>query len=111
MAGNCLWDHWLKVLSLPEVKEQMTPEYVIDMGHEAMKTGLMIALPLLLTALFTGLVVSVFQAATQINEMTLSFIPKMLMIIVVGVFFAPFFLETFLDYIRNLYSSIPEYIR
>jgi len=89
----------------------MTPETVIDMGYNAIKVGLMISLPLLLTALFTGLLVSVFQAATQINEMTLSFIPKILMIVLVAVFLGPNMLETLLDYMKDLYSNIPDATR
>ena len=56
----------------------MTPETVMTMGRQAMEVTLLVAAPLLLVALVVGLVVSIFQAATQINEMTLSFIPKLL---------------------------------
>lgn len=85
----------------------MTPEIIMDMGHEAIKVGLVVALPLLLTALITGLVVSVFQAATQINEMTLSFIPKILMMVVVGFLLGPDLLGVVVDYIKTLYGNIP----
>lgn len=85
----------------------MTPESIMDMGHEAIKVGLVVALPLLLTALITGLAVSVFQAATQINEMTLSFIPKILMMILVGVLLGPDLLAVIIDYIKTLYTNIP----
>lgn len=85
----------------------MTPEIIMDMGHEAIKVGLVVALPLLLTALITGLVVSIFQAATQINEMTLSFIPKILMMIVVGFLLGPDLLAVVVDYIKTLYGNIP----
>ena len=75
----------------------MTPESVMTMGRHAMEVTLMIAAPLLLVALIIGLVVSIFQAATQINEATLSFIPKL-----VGIFFAlvvavPWMLAVMLD--------------
>ena len=60
----------------------MTPESVMTLGQKAMEVTLMVSAPLLLVALATGLVVSIFQAATQINEMTLSFIPKLLAIFV-----------------------------
>jgi len=89
----------------------MTSEAIMDMGYNAIKVGLMISLPLLLTALFTGLLVSIFQAATQINEMTLSFIPKILMIVLVAVFLGPNMLETVLDYMTELYASIPDATR
>lgn len=82
----------------------------MDLGHEAIKTGLIIALPLLLTALITGLVISVFQAATQINEMTLSFIPKIIMMIVVGVIVGPDLLSVAANYIKTLYGNIPSMI-
>lgn len=85
----------------------MTSENIMDLGHEAIKTGLIIALPLLLTALITGLVISLFQAATQINEMTLSFIPKIIMMIIVGVIVGPDLLSVAVNYIKTLYGNIP----
>lgn len=85
----------------------MTAENIMDLGHEAIKTGLIIALPLLLTALITGLVISIFQAATQINEMTLSFIPKIIMMIIVGVTVGPDLLSVAANYIKTLYANIP----
>ncbi|EEQ11014.1 Flagellar biosynthetic protein fliQ [Yersinia mollaretii ATCC 43969] len=77
------------------------------MGLQAIKVGLMMAAPLLFAALFTGLIVSILQASTQINEMTLSFIPKILTIIAVGVALGPWMLSVFLDYTRTLYSNLP----
>ncbi|CNL51730.1 MULTISPECIES: flagellar biosynthesis protein FliQ [Yersinia] len=85
----------------------MTPESVMAMGFQAIKVGLMIAAPLLFAALFTGLIVSILQASTQINEMTLSFIPKILTIIAVGMALGPWMLSVFLDYTRTLYSNLP----
>ncbi|MBU9854073.1 MULTISPECIES: flagellar biosynthesis protein FliQ [Rahnella] len=85
----------------------MTPESVMAMGFQAMKVGLMIAAPLLFAALFTGLLVSIFQASTQINEMTLSFIPKILMIVTVGILMGPWMLNLFLDYMRTLFTNLP----
>lgn len=70
----------------------------------------MVSAPMLLVALVVGLIVSVFQAATQINEMTLSFIPKLLSMIVVMVLAGPWMTETMMDYIIRLYSSIPQLI-
>ncbi len=88
----------------------MTPEAVMSIGRHAMEITLMIAAPMLLIALLIGLVVSIFQAATQINEMTLSFIPKL-----IGVFFAlmvagPWMLAVMMDYMRQLFSNIPNMI-
>ena len=88
----------------------MTPESVMSMGYEAMKLSLLLAAPLLLVALITGLIISLFQAATQINEMTLSFIPKMLAVFATLVIAGPWMLETLLDYMRNLFSSIPQLV-
>lgn len=64
----------------------MTPESVMMMGTEAMKVALALAAPLLLVALVTGLIISILQAATQINEMTLSFIPKIIAVFIAGIF-------------------------
>ena len=88
----------------------MNPEYVMTMGRHAMEITLMIAAPLLLAALAIGLVVSIFQAATQINEMTLSFIPKLVGIFVTLVIAGPWMMNVMLDYMRELISSIPAMI-
>jgi flagellar biosynthesis protein FliQ len=85
----------------------MTPEAVMTLAHEAMYIGLMMAAPLLLVALVVGLVVSLFQAATQINETTLSFIPKLLAIALTLVIAGPWMLTTMLDYLRHTITSIP----
>ena len=85
----------------------MTPESVMMMGTEAMKIALMVAAPLLLVALITGLVISILQAATQINEMTLSFIPKIIAVFVAIIVAGPWMLNLLLDYMRTLFSNIP----
>ncbi len=85
----------------------MTPESVLSLAQHALQITLMMAAPPLLAALLTGLLVSVFQAATQINEMTLSFIPKLLAIFIVLVLFGPWMLGVLLDYIRELFTGIP----
>jgi flagellar biosynthetic protein FliQ len=85
----------------------MTPESVITLGQQAVEMTLMISAPLLLVALAIGLVVSVFQAATQINEMTLSFIPKLVGIFVTLVLAGPWMVNTMVDYIQRLYGNIP----
>ncbi|WLI76306.1 flagellar biosynthesis protein FliQ [Kosakonia sp. H02] len=89
----------------------MTPESVMSLGFQATKVGLLIATPLLLAALVAGLVVSILQASTQINEMTLSFIPKILTIVVVLIACGPWMLTTLVDYMRGLFSSLPYLIR
>lgn len=88
----------------------MTPESVMAMGYQAMKVSLLLAAPLLLVALIAGLIISLFQAATQINEMTLSFIPKLLAVFATLVIAGPWMLSTILDYMRQLFSSIPQLV-
>ena len=88
----------------------MTPESVMTLGYEAMKLSLLLAAPLLLAALIIGLLISLFQAATQINEMTLSFIPKLLAVFATLVIAGPWMLDTVLDYMRNLLNSIPQLV-
>ncbi|CAN7684642.1 MULTISPECIES: flagellar biosynthesis protein FliQ [Duganella] len=85
----------------------MTPESVMTMGRHAMEITLMIAAPMLLVALIIGLVVSIFQAATQINEATLSFIPKLVGIFVALVIAGPWMLSVMLDYMREVFGGIP----
>ena len=85
----------------------MTPEAVITIGQQAVEMTLLISAPLLLTALVIGLVVSIFQAATQINEMTLSFIPKLLGIFLVLILTGPWMLTMMVDYMQRLFGNIP----
>ena len=88
----------------------MTPESVMTMGRQAMEITLMVAAPMLLVALIIGLIVSIFQAATQINEATLSFIPKLVGIFVALIVAGPWMLSVMLDYMRNVFNSIPDLI-
>ena len=85
----------------------MTPESVMMMGTEAMKIAIAVAGPLLLVALVTGLIISILQAATQINEMTLSFIPKIIAVFVAIIVAGPWMLNLLLDYMRNLFTNLP----
>jgi flagellar biosynthesis protein FliQ len=85
----------------------MTPETVMTIGTRALEITLMLAAPLLLVALVTGLLVGVFQAATQINEMTLSFIPKLLAIAAAIAIAGPWMIRLIVDYTRELILSIP----
>jgi flagellar biosynthetic protein FliQ len=85
----------------------MTAETVMSMTYQAMKITLAMAGPLLLTTLAVGLIISIFQAATQINEMTLSFIPKLLAMCAVFVLLGPWMLALMTDYIHQLISQIP----
>lgn len=85
----------------------MTPETVMMIGRQALEVTVMVSAPLLLAALLTGLIVSIFQAATQINEMTLSFIPKLLAMFIAMVVAGPWMLTVMLDYMRNLFANLP----
>jgi flagellar biosynthetic protein FliQ len=85
----------------------MNPESVMSMSRHAMEITVLIAAPMLLVALAIGLVVSIFQAATQINEATLSFIPKLIGIFVALVVAGPWMLSVMLDYMREVFSGIP----
>ncbi|WP_034915686.1 MULTISPECIES: flagellar biosynthesis protein FliQ [Erwinia] len=85
----------------------MTPESVMVIGHDAMQVALALAAPLLLAALLSGLVISLLQAATQINEQTLSFIPKILAVVTTIVVAGPWMLNLVLDYMRTLFSNLP----
>ncbi len=88
----------------------MTPETVMTMGSQAIQVSLLLGAPLLLVALVVGLIISVFQAATQINEQTLSFIPKLLAVFATLVIAGPWMLAQLLDYIRALFMSIPQLV-
>lgn len=85
----------------------MTPESVMTMGRQALEVTLMVGAPLLVVALAVGLLVSIFQAATQINEATLSFIPKLVAIFVTLVLAGPWMLTVMLDYMRQMLVGIP----
>lgn len=88
----------------------MTPETVMALGRQAIEVALLLAGPLLLSALVIGLVVSIFQAATQINEATLSFIPKLIGTFLVLILAGPWMLQLFVEYIRQLFEKIPQLI-
>ncbi len=88
----------------------MTPESVMTLGSEAIHVSLLLGAPLLLVALVIGLVISIFQAATQINEATLSFIPKLLAVFATLVIVGPWMLGMMVDYMRQLFSSIPQLV-
>ncbi|HIK73116.1 MAG TPA: flagellar biosynthesis protein FliQ [Alcanivorax sp.] len=85
----------------------MTPETVMSIAYQAMMVTLYLGAPLLITALLIGLLVSLFQAATQINEMTLSFIPKILGVFAVLIIAGPWLLSLITDFTRTLFQNIP----
>lgn len=88
----------------------MTPESVMAIGRHAMEITLLVAAPMLLVALVIGLIVSIFQAATQINETTLSFIPKLVGIFIALIIAGPWMLSIMLDYMREVFSNIPNLV-
>ena len=88
----------------------MTPELITTIGQQAMWVTMLIAAPLLLSALLVGLLIGMFQAATQINEMTLSFIPKLLVMVGALVVAGPWMLGVIVNYTRTLIEQIPSLI-
>jgi flagellar biosynthetic protein FliQ len=88
----------------------MTPEFVMNIGRHAMEVTLLVAAPLLLTALIIGLIVSIFQAATQINESTLSFIPKLVGIMAVLIIAGPWILSVLIDYMQEVFTQFPRWM-
>ena len=89
----------------------MSEDVVLSLGRDAIWTTVLIASPLLLSALVVGLIVSIFQAVTQINEATLTFIPKMLAIVVVMIVLAPWMTQMITSYTTELFTSLPNYVR
>ncbi len=85
----------------------MTPQTVMELGRQALEITLLVSAPLLLAALITGLIISIFQAATQINESTLSFVPRLVAMFITLIVAGPWMLEVMIEYIRRLFASIP----
>ncbi|MHB1359034.1 MAG: flagellar biosynthesis protein FliQ [Rhodocyclaceae bacterium] len=88
----------------------MTPTAVVEIGRQAVEVLLLISAPLFIAALATGLIISIFQAATQINEATLSFVPKLIAVFLAMVLAGPWMITVLTDFMRRLYSSIPSII-
>lgn len=89
----------------------MTQEFVIGFGRQSIELALMISLPMLGIGLLVGLTVSIFQAATQIQEMTLSFIPKIVAIFLALLFSFPWIMDKMLTFTREVFTNIPLYIK
>lgn len=89
----------------------MTPEFVTGFFLEAIKTTIILAAPMLLAGLVTGLIISIFQAATSINEMTMTFIPKMLAVAVALLVAFPWMLQVLIEFFQNLLIGMPEMLR
>jgi len=89
----------------------MTPEFVVSFAKEAIQLTILMAMPMLGLGLVVGLMVSIFQATTSIQEMTLTFVPKILAVLLGLLYFAPWMLEKITVYTENLINQIPMYIR
>ncbi|HDD44876.1 MAG TPA: flagellar biosynthesis protein FliQ [Candidatus Desulfofervidus auxilii] len=88
----------------------MTPEFVLGIGQETLKITLLISAPMLLAGLIAGVLVSLFQAVTQIHEMTLIFVPKILAVVVALIFFSPWMLRLMLDFTIRIFTQFPIYL-
>ena len=88
----------------------MTPGSVMEIGRQAIEVTLLMSAPILLASLAVGLIVSIFQAATQINASTLQFVPKLVIMFVVLLLVGPWMLQYMMDYIQRLFESIPQLI-
>ena len=87
----------------------MTPEFVIDIARKAIQTTLMISAPMLLSGLIIGLLVSIFQAATQINEQTMTFIPKLMVVFLSLLIFAPWIMQTMTAFTLGIFESMASF--
>jgi flagellar biosynthesis protein FliQ len=94
-----------------EPKREMTPQFVTNFAQEAIQVTIFVSLPILVMALLAGLVISIFQAVTQINEMTLTFVPKILVVLVGLLFLAPWMLEHLMTFTIAVMTNFPDYIR
>ncbi|MBN1828904.1 MAG: flagellar biosynthesis protein FliQ [Deltaproteobacteria bacterium] len=89
----------------------MSGDVVIGIANEAIKVTLLLAAPMLVVGLIVGLAISIFQAVTQIQEMTLTFVPKIIAVLLALVVALPWMMQLMVDYTQNLFNSIPSYIR
>ncbi len=88
----------------------MTPDLVLSIGKETIITVLLLAAPLLGFGLIVGLTVAIFQSATQIQEMTLTFVPKIVAVMLSLLFFLPWMMRTLMEFTINLFNNIPTYV-
>lgn len=105
MAGIWSSDRWFRASG-----SSVTPTTVMEIGRQAIEVTLLVSAPLLLTALVIGLIISIFQAATQLNESTLQFVPKLVAMLLVLIVAGPWMIQTLTDYIQRLFNSIPQLI-
>ncbi|EAK5446499.1 flagellar biosynthesis protein FliQ [Campylobacter jejuni] len=89
----------------------MDESTLVALGVQTFKITLLLSLPMLLAGLIAGLVISIFQATTQINEMTLSFVPKIILVVVILIFLMPWMTTTMIDFTKNILNQIPTFIK
>jgi flagellar biosynthetic protein FliQ len=89
----------------------MTPEFVTAIGKETIEVILLVSAPVLIAGMVIGLLISVFQAVTQIQEMTLTFVPKIIVVFLVLLALAPWMMEIMLKYTSDIFTNIPNYVR
>lgn len=89
----------------------MTPEFVVSFAKEGLLLTILVSMPMLLIGLIVGLVISIFQAVTSIQEMTLTFVPKIIAVFLALLFFAPWMLEKMMSFTARIITNIPLYIR
>ncbi len=89
----------------------MTPDFIVGFARGAIEITLMLSLPILGVGMFVGLAVSIFQSITQIQEMTLSFVPKIVAVFLAVLLFAPWMLSKVIAYTDSLITNIPQYIK
>lgn len=95
--------HWYRVSD----EEKMTEEFVIGIARDAFYTVIIVAAPALIVSVVIGLLISVFQAATSINEMTLTFVPKIIAIGIVTILLLPFMMQKMLEFTKHIFDVIP----
>jgi len=89
----------------------MTPEFVTAIGKQTIEVILMVSAPVLIAGMVVGLIISVFQAVTQIQEMTLTFVPKIIVVFLVLLALAPWMMEIMINYTSSIFTNIPNYVR
>ncbi|EDP3995667.1 flagellar biosynthesis protein FliQ [Campylobacter jejuni] len=89
----------------------MDESTLVALGVQTFKITLLLSLPMLLAGLIAGLAISIFQATTQINEMTLSFVPKIILVVVILIFLMPWMTTTMIDFTENILNQIPTFIK
>jgi flagellar biosynthetic protein FliQ len=109
MDGTSSWDRWSGAFN--EQVLRMTPDMVVEVGRRAVETMLLVSAPMLGMSLVIGVLVSLFQALTQLNEATLSFVPKILGVFLATLLFFPWMLGLLVEFMSQLLLSIPLYAR